>query len=215
MTALNVGALRVLFEAAEHLERMRPAFEKLKEDIAVLERAATFDGKVRILEDACKFELGQAEGGPLLVENPPEPGAVPEQESPGWCAVEILTNIERVRRHIANGEASKAAAVAMTIGERWAELDARFDWPETQAWRAHRAAQSRRSVDGNRTKRDNAIGRRRIIELVLLPDYRDEFGKRDRPRGHLVNWLREHRELQKSDGGRWSRSTIYEDLKEG
>ncbi|HJO03358.1 MAG TPA: hypothetical protein QGG47_05250 [Acidobacteriota bacterium] len=41
-----------------------------------------FEREIVDLEYACKAELGKAEGGPLLVENPPEAGTVPEHESP-------------------------------------------------------------------------------------------------------------------------------------
>ena len=113
---MNVGPLLLALEEAGYL--------------------CAFDREVKFIEDACKAELGLAEGGPLLVMNPPKPGEeVPEQESPAWFAKEILAAGKRVRGHIAVGDASKAAAEAVTIGELVAELDAQYDSSVAKAWR--------------------------------------------------------------------------------
>lgn len=129
-----------------------------------------FERETVYLKDACKAELGKAEGGPLLVENPPEPGTVREHESPAWYAAEILAAIERVCGHIAGGDASKAAAETVTVGELAAELDARYDSPAAKAWRAVRRGGSMGSKEAQRTKQDAAAGLLRVVDELLAKD---------------------------------------------
>lgn len=188
------------------------AIKRIAEGIAQAEYRSTFDGAVVELEAACKFELGKAEGGPLLVENPPEPGMVPEREQPSWYAAEILAVIKRVRHHLANGEGSKAAAAAMNVGMLAAEVDARFDSPAARALRKRNETQRRISIAANVTKADTRDGRR--CEVVLLATQSEYAGLSQRRLAERLasRIVRENPHDQNDETRRWGVGTIREDL---
>jgi hypothetical protein len=102
------------------------AWNRFKEAMKERARLATFEGRIEQLEVICQRMPGTRPNRPLDVHL--------EEHSQAWYAEEILRAIRFVRHHLERGQASHAAAEALTVGALAAEAEARLNWPEMRLW---------------------------------------------------------------------------------
>ncbi len=148
--------------------------------LSVFEEAGlrcAFDREIVYLEHACKAELGEAGGGPRLVEDPPKPGTATKGEPPSWFAKEILATISQVRVHIEDNDASKAAVAAMEVERLVDQLDAQYDSKTVRTWR--------KAQEQHRVK----VAERQRILLDTVCDLRSEHSGQYESANAAATWL--------------------------